>query len=225
MVLGWAAFIVVGESDTESAISDVAVGAVLAIWIASIVHACLINPAWLRWLEGRVPRYAQPAAPPPTWPGAGYPPPPGWQPPVAPTSGSPLRPGMAPHPDAHYWARPPVPSEPVPAAPQPPVSLQKPSAPQSHTVPLAAPGGPLDVNAATYDQLAALLGFHPDRAQRVLAERESRRGFLSIEEFAAVANLAPHEFAQLRSRLVCSPPQQGPADPWGPPPPGRVLDF
>ncbi|PZG19446.1 hypothetical protein C1I95_11655 [Micromonospora craterilacus] len=88
--------------------------------------------------------------------------------------------------------------------------------------PAARPAGPLDVNAARLDDLAALPGFDPQRARYVLAERDRRGGFGSLPEFVAAANLAPHEYARLRDGLVCTPPA-GP--PPGRPPQGRVLDV
>ncbi|MGC5031763.1 helix-hairpin-helix domain-containing protein [Micromonospora sp. DT229] len=66
LVVGWAAFILTGSSDSESAFSDWMVGLMLAVWIAGIVHACLINSAWLRHLAGYRPWYEQPIG--------GYPP-------------------------------------------------------------------------------------------------------------------------------------------------------
>jgi hypothetical protein len=84
----------------------------------------------------------------------------------------------------------------------------------------AAPPVPVDVNTAGSAQLAALPGFAPDRVQRVLAERQARRGFGSVEEFAAAASLAPHEFVRVRELVVCAPA--------GRPQPsteGRILDV
>jgi DNA uptake protein ComE-like DNA-binding protein len=80
----------------------------------------------------------------------------------------------------------------------------------------------VDINTAGLDQLAALPGFDTSRAQNVLAERARRGGFGSVAEFAAVAGLAPHEYAPLRDLLVCSPP---PGPYGGPPPQGRVVDV
>lgn len=84
--------------------------------------------------------------------------------------------------------------------------------------------GTVDVNAATYEQLVALPGFTPERARQVLAERDRRRGFGSVQEFATVANLAPHEFARLRHLLVCAPRTSTPPSA-GPSAGGRVLDV
>jgi DNA uptake protein ComE-like DNA-binding protein len=89
---------------------------------------------------------------------------------------------------------------------------------------MAQVAGSVDVNRAGLDEVAALPGFDAARARQVLAERDARRGFGSVAEFAAAANLAPHEYARLRDVLVCTPPgAPGPHD--GQPPQGRVLDV
>ncbi|HEY8533593.1 MAG TPA: helix-hairpin-helix domain-containing protein [Micromonospora sp.] len=200
LIIGWIAFIVVGETDPESTVAFVATGIMLSIWAGSIAHACLINPAWLRWCASRSSRDDRPLAPPPVWPGPGVP--------ATPTGyGAPHPPvgGASPRPAAPL--NPPVP---------PPVAAPVVPSPRSAAQ-------PVDVNTATYAQLVALPGITPERARQVLGERERRHGFASVSEFAAVAGLAPHEFARLRHLLVCSPPQR-PAAPPGPPM-GRVLDV
>lgn len=222
-VLGWTAFILVGEAEQGSATNNWSVGLVLAVWMGSILHAALINSSWLRWRAGYRPWYAQPAA---AWRGGPYPPgtlapPPGAPPahPVVPVAGptSPAHPpapgtSFGPH-DAYYGAGPvaavPQPGQAAVPQPAPPVSEQP-------------PGRPIDVNTAGADELAALPGFDPHRAGHVLAERGRRGGFGSLAEFAAAANLAPHEYARLRDLLVCAPP---PGPPPGQPRHGRVLDV
>ncbi|MGW3609887.1 ComEA family DNA-binding protein [Micromonospora sp. NPDC005163] len=198
-MIGWTSFATVGEADKTRTLSTVATVVLMALWVASIVHGFVINPSWLRWRAGHVPWYARPQAPPPTWPGSQHPPAQAG-PPSLPTSVPPVVVEMMPQPSAYSGngtTAAPVPSQPSPLpAPQPPA-------------PMAAPPGAVDVNAATLEQLAALAHFDPERAQRVVSERQMRRGFGSVEEFAAVANLAPHEFAHLRSLVICAP-QQGP---------------
>jgi hypothetical protein len=192
IVVGWAAFLVVGESDEASALSDWGVGVFLAVWIASILHAILINPSWLRWRAGQRPWYAQPPAAP-IYPGGSYPQPP-----------------PAPPPGAYYGGGPVAAPIPQPAQPM-----------DEHPPPVRAA---VDVNTARIDEFAALPGFDTARARHLVAEREARRGFGSVAEFAAAANLAPHEFAPLRDILVCAP-RQAPAPNAGQPPHGRVLDV
>ncbi|MEW2376096.1 helix-hairpin-helix domain-containing protein [Micromonospora sp. NPDC047812] len=255
-VVGWAAFILVGESDKESAVSDWAVGVLLAVWASSILHAALINPAWLRWLAHRQARSAAwqagayplaplpraaPAGPVPApYPGmtptyppsspAGYPSP---YPPAAyppPSAGYPhAASAYPPQPPGSPVGRPPAPAGyPSPAA-DPTMMPYQPVDPFG-SEPLTPPSDPwangesgrVDVNTVSPEALAALPGFDPQRARQVLAERERRGFFGSLAEFAAAADLAPHEYARLRDALDCVPPA-GPAP--GPPPTGRVLDV
>ncbi|MFG1887539.1 helix-hairpin-helix domain-containing protein [Micromonospora sp. NPDC049051] len=275
-VLGWTTFIIVGETDKESTVSDWAVGALLAVWIAGIMHASLINSAWLRWLADRQARTAAarsgayplaplpraaPAGPLPTpYPGmscpsgalTAYPPasPTGY-PPASHTGyppGSPAHPSPSGYPSPAYPfgapAYPPAPPSYPPGSPggQPNAPVGRPPLPADPTMapyqpvdslgsePLAPPSDPwadgesgrVDVNTAGPEALAALPGFDPQRVRQVLAERERRGSFGSLAEFAAAANLAPHEYARLRDSLDCVPPA-GPAP--GQPPPGRVLDV
>ncbi len=232
LLIGWTAFVLTGEANSESALSDWMAGLVLAVWAASIVHAFLINSSWLKWRAGHRPWYAEQ---PPGGPGSPYPPGPLAPPPsLSPTAPeypstppiSPAYPSEAPtmpvYPagDPTFAAYPPLPQPtdyfgPGPAAG--PVPDQRVDA-----GPQAANTGPVEVNSAGPHDLAALPGFDPQRARQVLAERDRRGGFGSLSEFVAAAGLAPHEYARLRDRLVCAPPV--PPAP-GLPPQGRVLDV
>ncbi|WP_433208420.1 ComEA family DNA-binding protein [Dactylosporangium sp. CS-047395] len=89
--------------------------------------------------------------------------------------------------------------------------------------PAPVPVQPVDINAATPMQLAEVARFDLGRAQRIVADREARGGFQSVEEFAAAAALPPHEFARLRAVLTCTPRPRAPQQQQ--PGPGRVLDF
>ncbi|WP_422745607.1 ComEA family DNA-binding protein [Micromonospora sp. WMMD754] len=203
LVVGWTSFATVGEADKTSILSTVATVVLMGVWVTSIVHGFVINPSWLRWRAGHVPWHARPQAQAPTWHGNPYPPaqavpasvPTSTAPPVAETM---PQTGVEPADGTAVT--------PVPAQPSPPAAAQPPSAP------VTAPAGALDVNAATFEQFAGLAHFHLERAQRVVAERHVRRGFGSVEEFAAVANLAPHEFADLRQLVTCTPQQELAAD-------------
>ncbi len=205
------------EPGEETTAGGWAAGALFAVWVASIFHACLINSAWLRWQATHVPWYAQPTAPPPTW--THNPPAPAGPRSYMPPSAPPAVAGIIPDPGTYYGpgraAAPMPPHQPPAAAPQQPFPAPPAVAP--------APAS-IDVNAATPEQFAALPNFHPHRVQRVLVERQARQGFGSVEEFAAAASLAPHEFAYIRNLVTCAPPQRRP--PSQPPPPhGRVLDV
>ncbi|GAA4716461.1 ComEA family DNA-binding protein [Phytohabitans rumicis] len=174
LVAAWAFFVLASNLAPESAAATWFSMSWLAVWAGSLLHACLINSAWLRWRAGYVPWHAEPTVA--LRRGAGFSPPP---------------PGLAPPPGYYYG--------PGPAA--------------------APPGPPVEVNTAGPEQLAALPGFDPERVRRVLAEREARRGFGSVEEFAAAATLPPHEFVRIRGLVVCAPA------PPRPPSPGRILDV
>jgi hypothetical protein len=70
-VTAWVGFIMVGEAELDTPASDWGVGIWLASWLAVILHAVLINDAWLQWRAGYTPWYDQPSAglqPPPTAP-------------------------------------------------------------------------------------------------------------------------------------------------------------
>lgn len=210
LIAGWVGFVVAGSTDQESAVSDWFLGVFMASWLAGIVHACLINSAWLRWRAGYRPWwYAAPAG----WPG-GYPPGPLAPPPGAP--GSPVvgPPTFGVPSPANYWG-------PGPATTPVPPTVAPPGADPARPGVAAAP---VDVNAAGAEQLAALPGFDAARVARVLAAREARRGFGSVAEFVAAAGLAPHEYARLRDILVCAPPT-GPVTGHPGMPSGRVLDI
>ncbi|MFI7026067.1 ComEA family DNA-binding protein [Micromonospora sp. NPDC049900] len=121
LVLGWTAFILVGE--LGETVTDWAVGGVLAIWVTSIVHALVINPAWLRWRAGFRPWYAeqQGAYPPGT-----LAPPPGAPAPTA-------------YPPQGGWSAPPGQVFPPTAAYQP---VSPPYAPSTATQPPVSPAYP-----------------------------------------------------------------------------------
>jgi hypothetical protein len=72
LAVALAGFTVIGETDETSTASNWAAGAIVAAWAASIVHACLINPGWLRWQAGRRLPSAQPVVPA-MWPGGPHP--------------------------------------------------------------------------------------------------------------------------------------------------------
>lgn len=204
LLIGWPAFFLVGEQESDSLVSDVAVGVVMAVWIGSIVHAALINPAWLRWRANYRSWYAQPAAPD--------------------QLGSHSQPFAAPPPTTALFPPPTTYYGPGPAAAVSTGSTgpARPAEPREAAALESVPET-VDVNRVGAEQLAALPGFDLARARHVLAERERRGGFGSVTEFVAVANLAPHEYAPLRDVLVCQPPP--PAGFSGLPPQGRVVDV
>ncbi|WP_229399557.1 ComEA family DNA-binding protein [Micromonospora okii] len=202
LIAGWAGFLGVGSTGKESTASDWFFGVWFAAWVAGVVHAFVINGPWLRWRAGYRPWYAHPA---PGRPAAAYPP-------------GALAPPPVPAPAVpSAFAAPPAfnPSSPPPAVVVPPQAAVASSAGKGKADALS----PVDVNTAGAAHLAALPGFDAERAGRVVAARQARRGFASVAEFAAAAGLAPHEYAPLRHLLVCPPPARPEV------PSGRVLDF
>ena len=61
---------------------------------------------------------------------------------------------------------------------------------------------PLDLNRATADQLETLPGIGAVKAAAILAERDSRGGFQSMEELEAVRGIGPALVAKLRPLVV-----------------------
>ncbi|GIF03786.1 ComEA family DNA-binding protein [Actinoplanes siamensis] len=207
-VLCWTGIMLGGQVKPDSVAQDLLYTCWIIAWFASIVHAFVINPAWLRWRAGYRPWYSQP--PQTAWVGPPQP---------APQQLPPYLQGAAPQPQEYYNA-PPQPSYGAP--PQAPYTAP----PQvSHDAPPPAyqPPAQVDVNTAAEQDLAMLPGFTPARAGQVVQVRRSRRGFVSVHDFAAAAALAPHEFAAIRDRLTCSPPV--PPDDTPPGPYGRIVDV
>lgn len=59
------------------------------------------------------------------------------------------------------------------------------------------PGGRLNLNTATQAQLEALPGIGPAYAQAIIAERQRRGGFRSVNELRSVRGIGEKRFAQL----------------------------
>ncbi|MEV0902132.1 helix-hairpin-helix domain-containing protein [Actinoplanes sp. NPDC049802] len=208
----------------DSVASDLAFGFLLAVWMAAVTHALIINGQWLRWRASYQPWYSQqPVAP---WAGA---------PATAPLP--PQMQGLVPPPQQYYGAQPPAPqpyTAPPPPAPQPYTAPPQPYAAPPQPVPpdvttaagpATPPGLPLDVNSATVEQFAVLPGVGPQRAAQVVSARDSRGGFVSLTEFAAAASLAPHEFVAVRDRLTCVPPRRVVPQQDHDQPFGRIVDV
>ena len=58
-------------------------------------------------------------------------------------------------------------------------------------------GGKLNLNTATQAQLEALPGIGPTYAQSILAERQRRGGFTSVNELRGVRGIGDKRFAEL----------------------------
>ena len=68
----------------------------------------------------------------------------------------------------------------------------------------------VDVNTASAAELARLPGLDQSRARRLVKERNRRGGFVSLDAFAAAAELQPHQLVRLREAATCSPPPRKP---------------
>lgn len=70
------------------------------------------------------------------------------------------------------------------------------------TVAAAPVSGPLDLNAATLEQLDALQGVGPATAQAILDYRDEHGGFRSVDELDAVPGIGPGRLATLRAAVT-----------------------
>ncbi len=61
---------------------------------------------------------------------------------------------------------------------------------------------PLDLNTATEEELAELPGIGPELADRIVACREERGGFETIEEIMEVPGIGEGKFAALEGRVT-----------------------
>ncbi|GGM44245.1 ComEA family DNA-binding protein [Dactylosporangium sucinum] len=211
----WTAFILFERTPREAAASGNLALLFFALWLASVVHSLVVNPGWLRWVAARQP--ARPLAPPPVF---APPPPAGLGFGAAPSAPGPAY-GSAPYaPGPAYGSAPSAPGPAYGAAPSSPGpgfgAAPSSAAPASSAAPVF---GPVDLNAASAAQLAGFGEFDLARAEQIVAERTARGGFSSVEEFAIVAQLAPHQLARLRPQVRCGP------RPAAPPAGGRLLDF
>ena len=64
------------------------------------------------------------------------------------------------------------------------------------------PTGPLDLNTATVEQLDALPGVGPATAQAIVAERERRGGFRSVDDLLDVRGIGPAKLEALRDLVT-----------------------
>lgn len=68
---------------------------------------------------------------------------------------------------------------------------------------------PLDLNRATAEQLEALPGIGEVKAAAILAVRESKGGFQSLDELEAVRGIGPSLVAKLRPLVVLGSKTKG----------------
>ncbi|GAA2458344.1 hypothetical protein GCM10010191_92820 [Actinomadura vinacea] len=85
-----------------------------------------------------------------------------------------------------------------------PVGVRAPASPQAAAPagPSAAgPGTPLDLNAATVEQLDQLPGVGPVLAQRIVDYRTQHGGFRSVDQLQEVSGIGARRFADLKSMV------------------------
>jgi competence protein ComEA len=64
------------------------------------------------------------------------------------------------------------------------------------------PTGPLDLNTATLEQLDALPGVGPATAKAILAERDKRGRFTSVEDLLDVRGIGPAKLDAIRDLVT-----------------------
>lgn len=95
-------------------------------------------------------------------------------------------------------ARPLVDGEQIPVGIRAPTPPPPPPGGAATTAP-GAPGTPLDLNAATPDQLDDLPGVGPVLAQRIVAYRTQHGAFRSVEQLQDVSGIGSRRFADLKT--------------------------
>lgn len=63
----------------------------------------------------------------------------------------------------------------------------------------------IDINTATAEQLDGLPGIGPILAQRIVAYREKRGGFKTINELRHINGIGPKRFAAIKDFITCKP--------------------
>lgn len=91
------------------------------------------------------------------------------------------------------------------AAPAPARVPRRRRAPAAGARATALPSSPVDVNTATQKELQSLPGFTRQRSKAAIRERDRLGGFASVDQFATVVGLQPHELVRIAPALACSP--------------------
>ena len=77
-----------------------------------------------------------------------------------------------------------------------------PAAPRGRTTTSVAPGQRININTATAEELDALPGIGPVRAQAILDYRKQHGNFKSIEEIENVKGIKEGEFSRIKDRIT-----------------------
>lgn len=84
---------------------------------------------------------------------------------------------------------------------------------------VAALAAPVDVNRATPQELAALPGIGPIRAEAIVRDRAARGPFRTVDDLTRVDGISAITLEVLAGKLVAGTPAPRPAPPTPPPPP------
>lgn len=83
----------------------------------------------------------------------------------------------------------------------PRAAVAEPGAAQGGGGAAGSPGGPVNLNTATPEQLDGLDGVGPATAQKIVAYRKQHGGFRSVSELDQVPGIGPKKLAALRAQL------------------------
>ena len=193
LIVGIGLFVSVGMIDTGTKEAPITTPA-STIWgwiwftsfIGGVVAAIVTNKKWLLWKAHVDDRkwYAKAGAPQST------------------NNSSPAY-GYNPNAAAAAFATPPAPA---PYTPQP---TYTPPAP--YIAPATAPGGIIDVNAATPQDLVMTLGVDNETANRIVGTRQQLGSFTSFEHLMSKAQVPPHLLIPHRDKLSFGTVQTAPA--------------
>lgn len=68
-------------------------------------------------------------------------------------------------------------------------------------------GGKLDLNTADANSLARIRGIGPSLANKIIAAREAKGGFVSIDDLDDVEGVGPKMLAKLADAVEVAPPK------------------
>jgi competence protein ComEA len=74
------------------------------------------------------------------------------------------------------------------------------------TLPTQWAAAAINLNTATKDELIALPGIGPAKAQAILDYRSANGGFKSVEELKDVKGIGAKRFEKLKAELIVTPP-------------------